>query len=237
MKRVHHPELPIDEHFQSYTNNDRQQGSPLSMLENLLESGDFAKLVKTTLEDSRAFSVTLPESIQHANGFYKIILLNRAGYQLRLHVWHRSIQYKLDENPHNHRWNFATRVLCGRYTETTFEEAEGDDYDCLSYTKQTHATTYQLSPIRRTSLRPTKVTTATEGSGYWLHKDSIHKVHRCDPSHTTATALIVEPTARHYSHVYVSRDPSRRAAADTPYRPLTESQLRWALKLGLRITG
>ena len=58
-------------------------------------------------------------SYLHTNGFYKIILKRYDdGSCLRLHYWLKD--YNTDQNPHNHGWNFYSKILVGSLQNTNY---------------------------------------------------------------------------------------------------------------------
>lgn len=59
-------------------------------------------------------------SLIHANGFQKIVLGRTPEGQLRLHYWPAGRPTRL-ENPHNHRWDFASVILFGSYDAVLYE--------------------------------------------------------------------------------------------------------------------
>ncbi len=69
-------------------------------------------------------------SYWHPNGFAKLVLHVAPEFKVRLHVWPAGPDRRGEVNPHGHRWDFASTVLCGPgLRSTTFEEAaEGTPY-------------------------------------------------------------------------------------------------------------
>jgi len=66
-----------------------------------------------TFDDAeRALSVAR-RSYWHPNGFAKLVLQAGQGHKVRLHVWPAGTHRLGESNPHGHRWNFASTILCG----------------------------------------------------------------------------------------------------------------------------
>lgn len=64
-------------------------------------------------------------SYRHGNGFYKLVLESNKHFKLRLHIW---LPGELgEENIHDHRWAFASTILCGQLESEIFAEALSDD--------------------------------------------------------------------------------------------------------------
>jgi hypothetical protein len=55
---------------------------------------------------------------RHPLGYTKVNLLSMFGYRVRLHIWHRETV----EDAHNHRWNFVSVSLLGRFADTRYME-------------------------------------------------------------------------------------------------------------------
>lgn len=65
-------------------------------------------------------------SYWHHNGFAKLVLHAERNFRIRLHVWPAGENRLGETNPHGHRWNFASEVLCGDGLETEdYEESPG----------------------------------------------------------------------------------------------------------------
>lgn len=62
--------------------------------------------------DDRASDVAR-RSYWHPNGFAKLVLQAGKDYKVRLHVWPAGDHRLGESNPHGHRWNFTSTVLCG----------------------------------------------------------------------------------------------------------------------------
>jgi hypothetical protein len=66
------------------------------------------------------------KSIVHPAGFRKVRLLSFAGYHLRLHVWRGGAHTK--EDPHQHRWTLVSLPIWGRFKDSRWKPATGNDY-------------------------------------------------------------------------------------------------------------
>jgi hypothetical protein len=74
-------------------------------------------------------------SYWHPNGFAKLVLQAGPEHKIRLHIWPPGENRAGESNPHGHRWNFASTVLCGAgLLETRYEESDGgESYGCYRY--------------------------------------------------------------------------------------------------------
>jgi hypothetical protein len=63
-------------------------------------------------------------SYWHHNGFAKLVLHAEPDFRVRLHVWPAGPDRLGEVNPHGHRWDFASSVLCGAgLRSTTYGES------------------------------------------------------------------------------------------------------------------
>jgi hypothetical protein len=94
---------------------------------------------------------------EHYDILDKIVLHDDpAGWRLRLHLFLPGYY----DRPHNHRWNYFSRILHGSYTHTLYgtdDQLSDDDIDV-------------------TSLLPRMVRTESAGDFYTLHHSMIHSV-------------------------------------------------------------
>jgi hypothetical protein len=69
------------------------------------------------------------QSYWHKNGFAKLVL-HADEFRIRMHVWPAGKGRLGESDPHGHRWNFASTVLCGDGLETEEfrESANGHPY-------------------------------------------------------------------------------------------------------------
>lgn len=69
-------------------------------------------------------------SYWHPNGFAKLVVHAEPDFRVRLHLWPAGAGRLGEANPHGHRWDFASSVLCGAgVRSTTYEESpDGSTY-------------------------------------------------------------------------------------------------------------
>jgi hypothetical protein len=89
----------------------------------------------STFRDAERALDVARQSYWHPNGFAKLVLLSGPGYKVRLHVWPAGTHRLGESNPHGHRWNFASTVLCGDgLRDVHYAEAEtGVVYERYQY--------------------------------------------------------------------------------------------------------
>ena len=128
-----------------------------------------------TIRDERASEVAM-RSYWHFNGFAKLVLQTGQGYKVRLHVWPPGDDRLGENNPHSHRWNFASTVLCGEgLHDIHYREAKsGPTYERYQYTggnvagALTHEATVHLAQHSERNIRA--------GERYDLDTTVVHTV-------------------------------------------------------------
>lgn len=143
----------------------------------------FQDLVGEIVGDRKRFAEVVGRSVWHPNGFAKIVLLDAPEYRLRLHVWRRTtpIPVVVQENVHNHRWDFATAILAGGYRHQEFHAhgipgEDGDGFYGYRYESAEDRTAYALAPIGRRRLTRVFDAYLSQGSRYTLSSVVLHKV-------------------------------------------------------------
>lgn len=84
---------------------------------------DIQQLLLQLLANPEQLGQISQRSYQHGNGFLKVVLLDR-GYKLRLHIWFAG--QSCEENIHDHRWSFASHILCGTLYSEIWRDARID---------------------------------------------------------------------------------------------------------------
>src|SRR5262249_25130584 len=72
-------------------------------------------------------------SYSHPNGFANVGLDVDATHQVGLHLWPAGEHRLGESNPHGHRWNFVSTVLCGEGLADTHYVKSGAGFRYLSY--------------------------------------------------------------------------------------------------------
>jgi hypothetical protein len=84
-------------------------------------------VVREVLRGAAALASTAERACLHDNGFYKVPLISDPDerFSIRLHVWKRAAlpSDTEDVDVHNHRWDFATKVLQGAYVSRTYRDS------------------------------------------------------------------------------------------------------------------
>ncbi|MCH6170767.1 hypothetical protein [Pseudonocardia alaniniphila] len=67
----------------------------------------------SSFDDEERAARCAARSYWHPNGFAKLVLHATPDFRIRLHVWPEGTSRRGEPNPHSHRWDFASSVLCG----------------------------------------------------------------------------------------------------------------------------
>jgi hypothetical protein len=85
-------------------------------------------------EDADLLEALAARSLRHSNGFTKVKLIAKDEYSVRLHLWPASTADRGETNPHGHRWEFASWVVCGEgMVERTYVGSDPCDPSAHAY--------------------------------------------------------------------------------------------------------
>ena len=128
----------------------------------------------------------LERSYSHQNGFFKIVLYKSLTCQIRLHIWEGSKE--IDENVHDHRFHFTSKILLGKYSEEIFEPDKcGIDYFAYEYAP-INEKEYSLIPTVNMKLNKVSVNTYNEGQIISRSASILHKV---TPQSNVVVSLLI----------------------------------------------
>jgi hypothetical protein len=188
----------IDQQISQYS-----EDSLLAVVQTVGTKDNILKLLDMFESNSQYIAKVAQDSYSHYNGFDKVVLLNSSSpsYKLRLHVWWQS-RYHISENAHNHRWNFATKLVKGSYQYEQYvrgEKAGGLFH--YQYSSPEGASSYSMRFIDNQSLQPIFKGTISEGSSYVLNHEVIHRVSRLNDE-VVATLMLQGPLMKSSTDVY-----------------------------------
>lgn len=145
------------------------------------------------------------EGVVHDNGFYKLTLGQSAGgVVLRAHVWLGDQRFHQgDGNIHNHRWNFASRILQGVMTTVSFKADDGGELSLLHHAYRPDADP-EIQYVGVARLCQVSSETFTDGDFYYLDATTIHRA-QPGSGRTTVTLVARSKAERQYADVYATR--------------------------------
>ncbi len=113
----------------------RSSFSYIANIVEVLSSGTILKLLlEKLLFNQHALAKIQSFSYYHQNGFDKFVLIDNQYFKLRLHMWQPENIDKAQENIHDHRWAFASKILYGSFQNQFFGEHEQGNIERLFYT-------------------------------------------------------------------------------------------------------
>lgn len=171
-------------------------------------------------------------SYWHPNGFAKLVLHAGPAVRVRMHVWPAGSGRAGESNPHGHRWEFASTVLCG------------DGLSSTSYTESPDGCTYQrycyvggnlvgsLQPVGPARLVADGTRVIPTGGRYVVGLSDVHTIH---PLGTALVATLVVQGPPRVDGAVVYCAPGQEA--DQPGLPLATTDVQDLLGSVLAATG
>lgn len=209
---------------------DGSQVEEIEELQRILERatlGDLLVLIRDTLNDRDKLQNAAAHGYRHANGFVKLTLLRTDACALRLHVWEPEMSRA--ENPHNHRWGFASRVVVGAVAESRFEiSPEGDSANEYGYIRPTGTSIGELRATRPVRLRRTNELLHTESALYTMSTHDIHRINDDESKGGVITMVLTGSSRERQSLVYSPA--SRAPVPDAKDNAITVDQAHDALR-------
>ena len=165
-----------------------------SIIGALSTPANLALLLQLLLDDERALAAIQRHSYYHHNGFRKLVLLQNAAFKLRLHLWEARNEHH-HENIHDHRWNFASCLLAGRFQTVIWEEAVDGSETRLActYTPARDGRAYAVRENGVVQLRQQATHTLSAGELYYLPASTLHQVTDPGQGHTRSLMLTAPP--------------------------------------------
>lgn len=199
--------------------------------------------VKATTSDRAALAewlacFTRPEhaaavaarSYWHHNGFAKLVLHAESNFRIRLHIWPAG-EHRLGEtNPHGHRWNFASEVLCGDGLETEDYRESTDGVEHIRYCYLGGLNS--LAPVDHVKLASAGKRSIRANEQHTVDTSVIHTVH---PLGTDVVATLVVQSHALTENTDVFCVPGK--AVDEPIKAITPGQVADLVRSVLEARG
>ncbi|WP_328912129.1 MULTISPECIES: hypothetical protein [unclassified Streptomyces] len=166
------------------------------------------RLLEDVLADELWVRRIAERSYRHANGFDKMVIaVERGEYLVKFDVWWAG-DARVDEAPHNHRWDFESRVLAGRLDVRHYDVDPGGRgfhrFRVLGFGRRD-----EFVRLGEVGLTGTFEAALPAGTRYFLHHRQLHSVTAL-PDTTTITFSVQGPTAQERSEIVErSRDRAR----------------------------
>jgi hypothetical protein len=128
------------------------------------------------------------QSYIHKNGFIKLTLAKINGKKYRVHIF--DVDAKADQNVHNHRWDFTSKVLCGALPMYLYKVIGGKEYYFHTYTRDEN--TYTVAHRGFCGLVEAPLQYFNAGMGYMMPKEIHHRIGAVEE--LTITYMVTEET-------------------------------------------
>jgi hypothetical protein len=134
-------------------------------------------LTSVTLAERSKLVLLAEDSVRHKNGFLKLRLRRCSGFAEgdRVHIWSEE-HSKVQGDIHNHRWDFASTVICGGYSHETFETDRLGEVWCEHAYKPEDMFNYRLAPTGRARLRLVESRSVRTGDVLSMTSSEMHRV-------------------------------------------------------------
>jgi hypothetical protein len=177
---------------------------PAIALATLRSTAPLVSLLSLIRADASRLAALASCSYRHRNGFDKIVLASPAGGPLKLvlHVWPPR-GFDLTDHIHDHRWDFASVVLCGALRlELYAPDADGANYSAMRYRSLPGVGNYELHPRGTMAVSAHASVTMMEGSTYSWASGLLHRAWGL-PGQVTATLIVQGPPTRNSTNVLI----------------------------------
>jgi hypothetical protein len=192
-------------------------------------SGELRRFIAGLLNDTRATSACAERSFPHPLGFLKIVLATHPnGEKLRLHVWPNGKECGVEQDIHDHFWDFCSVVLQGEMEFLDFIPADrGENYYHYRLLP-TAPSAYEQVYLGKSALSSGTVHRLRAGDWISVGRTTLHRAYPTT-SGLCATLLLQGPQQSPCNNIYSSRyevDASKIVSE----QPVSESQLRELLE-------
>lgn len=125
-------------------------------------------------------------SFGHSTGMERIELVSQDQFNLRLHFWMPGSGEPFTEDPHNHTYNFGSKVLSGVLVSDLFKQGdEGTNMNMFQIVSQNTQVKPTPELMGRAKLQqkspPQGIFLSDRDPAYTMSHDVIHRVRQEDP--------------------------------------------------------
>lgn len=201
------------------------QAGLTNVLHELGQPAAMRTLLRSLLSDEHALEQTARRSFLHRNGFIKLRLNSSPDFVLRLHVWTGDAAIQPEENVHDHRWSFASHMVCGHFRVKTYVmDADGDhEFFCYRYLRHATDDTFRFEDAGRRRFVLTGDQIMLAGSTYFMEARVFHRLF-FPRNTTTATLVVTLPRSREWC--YSCSENPREPEVDHEMEHLNADQAR-----------
>ncbi len=134
--------------------NSHHSNETLVALEKLFQPVDrdfLYDLIEESLNDEKLLETVTKASYRNVTGFLKVVLVNgpnQDSWKIRLHVWEQKEQ---KEFPHNHKWDFYSKIISGYLQQDIYTK---DESSCDTAQAHSVREPVSLMPIAESGVLP-----------------------------------------------------------------------------------
>ena len=99
----------------------------------LADKAVLSEMLTNACSDEETLQNIGSTSIQHVLGFDRLVLARHKGYTIRLHIWWpcKDKERVARENPHSHKWSFASSMIFGEFRVQLLKPVATDDCNAM----------------------------------------------------------------------------------------------------------
>jgi hypothetical protein len=191
----------------------------------------FLSELLTTLANHYSAQIA-QSSYLHANGFYKLLLLSSHDKSnLRLHIRMPGQAGDVEENVHDHRWHFGSKMLWGSYQMFEWKEFEQGSYRYYHYKYKRSASEIKF-PKGIQFLEIISDSIYIKGDKYFMDDSRLHSIKPIEDQ-GFITLVLTGPKTKDSCKLYAKQKiPANKIELVHP--PLTQKQVYELILFALR---
>jgi hypothetical protein len=173
------------------------------------------------LDDDGPATQVAARSYWHHNGFAKLVLHSAPDFRIRLHVWPAGPNRRGETNPHGHRWEFASTVICGDGLRNTEYRETDAGVPSVRYAYVGSKAGGTLTAVGNACLAVHDRRVIRTGERYTISTETVHTVDPIGMS-VVATLLVQGPPRLESTAVYCAPGED----GEQPGRPIHPGEVR-----------
>lgn len=191
----------------------------LKELDNKFQTVDnkfLINLIDEIITNQNLLEEVTKDSYKNVTGFLKIVLAKggEKSWKIRLHLWESKEE---KEHPHNHKWDFYSKIMLGHLTQDLYQITE-DSKNSKQYTTREPVSLMPKLPNGESACacrddfclsvkeeKPVNLKLISQdiiqkNQSYFMPNNLIHTI---TPSQTAVSLIFASPTKRENSEVFV----------------------------------
>ncbi|PQQ29131.1 hypothetical protein [Photorhabdus hindustanensis] len=185
-----------------------------------------SRLLQEIISDKCYLSEIAAQSYRHVNHFSKIVLINEADptrCRLTLHIWKPpfSDKEKAQELIHDHRFSFASYIVCGKQEHQIFSEVEKESitkkiFQKYKYYPSKTGNIHDCYFDKDVQLNEKNNMIVNKGDIYTMENVTIHRIMFPIEEKPIISFLVRGPRKRIFTHTYNTFYPREGTSSNVP---------------------